>query len=119
MQRIEDAFLSTTGERAFERIERGEQYASLARRVWAARGLPDFWQHVLVAEGRIDIGTDAFVNEWDAVAPALVVEEAGGRATGIDGAPYPRADSLVTTNGVLHGAVLEALAPRDLVADSH
>jgi histidinol-phosphatase len=108
--RVEEALLSTTSRRAFDTIGIGVEYAALARRVWAERGFPDFWQHVLVAEGRVDIGTDSALNEWDLAAPGLIVEEAGGRATGLDGTPYPKASSLVTTNGLLHEAVLEALA---------
>jgi histidinol-phosphatase len=107
---LEDALLSTTSTRGFAAIGRGAQYASLSARVWAERGFPDFWQHVLVAEGRVDIGTDSVQNEWDLAAPGLIVEEAGGRATGLDGEPYPVAASLVTTNGLLHDAVLAALA---------
>ena len=52
----------------------------LARRAWHARGLGDFWAHMLVAEGAVDGAVDAVgVSEWDLAAVQVIVEEAGGR----------------------------------------
>lgn len=78
----------------------------LEPRAWHARGFGDFWQHVLVAEGAVDAALDAELAIWDYAAPALVVEEAGGRVTTLDGgalAPYKR---IVSSNGLLHDEVL-------------
>ena len=77
--------------------------------VWHARGFGDFWQHVLVAEGGIDAALDAELALWDYAAPSLVVTEAGGRVTTLDGgalAPYKR---IVSSNGLLHDEVLALL----------
>ncbi len=74
------------------------------------RGFGDFWQHALVAEGAGEIAVDPVVHAWD-IAPLLVLaEEAGGRATSLAGERTIHGGSLVTTNGVLHEAVLRALA---------
>ncbi|HEV7133182.1 MAG TPA: inositol monophosphatase family protein [Gaiellaceae bacterium] len=81
----------------------------LEPRAWHARGFGDFWQHVLVAEGAVDAALDAELAIWDYAAPALVVEEAGGRVTTLDGgalAPYKR---IVSSNGLLHDEVLALL----------
>jgi histidinol-phosphatase len=81
----------------------------LEPRAWHARGFGDFWQHVLVAEGGIDAALDAELAIWDYAAPSLIVTEAGGRITALDGgalAPYKR---IVSSNGLLHDEVLALL----------
>jgi histidinol-phosphatase len=81
-------------------------------RVWHARGLGDFWQHVLVAEGALDAAVDARLALWDYAAVAIVVEEAGGRAGAPDGGGARPDEQLVSTNGLVHDAVLELLRSR-------
>jgi histidinol-phosphatase len=74
----------------------------VVRRAWAVRGLSDFWQHCLVAEGAVDVATDSAVALWDYAAVRLIVEEAGGRCTTFDGSAPAPGESLLSTNGVLH-----------------
>jgi histidinol-phosphatase len=84
--------------------------AALEPRAWHARGLGDFWQHVLVAEGALDVAVDAELALWDYAAVALVVAEAGGRTSGLEGdAPRP-GGQLVASNGLLHDEVLALLS---------
>jgi histidinol-phosphatase len=78
-------------------------------RVWHARGIGDFWQHVLVAEGALDAAVDARLSLWDYAAVALVVQEAGGRSGAPDGAAARPDEQLVSTNGLVHDEVLELL----------
>jgi len=75
--------------------------------VWHARGFGDFWQHVLVAEGALDAAVDARLALWDYAALVLIVEEAGGRVTGLDGAPPRPGEQVVATNGLVHESLLE------------
>jgi histidinol-phosphatase len=96
VSRLEDAYVSTTSLRGFR------QFAALADRVAVARTYTDFWQYVLVAEGRIEAGCDTVMNEWDIVAPRLIIEEAGGRFT-IDERLY------LASNGLLHEEIRESL----------
>jgi histidinol-phosphatase len=98
VRRLEDAYLSTTTLRVTPPVH------ELAARVAVARTYPDFWQHVLVAEGRVDIAVELVLNEWDWKAPKLIVEEAGGRFT-TDPGLY------VTSNALLHEEALRALRP--------
>jgi len=79
------------------------------------RAFGDFWQHVLVAEGAIDLGIDAEANAWDLAAVQLVVTEAGGRFTDLGGADRFDGGSGVSSNGVLHDAALAALE-RDTIS---
>ena len=104
--RVEDAIVSTTSAAGMP-----AGWAALAGRAWADRGLGDFWQHCLVAEGAIEIGCDPVVELWDYAAIALLVAEAGGRCTTFEGeAPSPGGCSLVSTNGLLHVEAVAAFA---------
>jgi histidinol-phosphatase len=81
----------------------------LANRVERTRGFGDFYQHVLVAEGAGEIAVDPTMQPWDIAALQVLVEEAGGRTTSLAGETTIYGGSLVSTNGPLHAAVLEAL----------
>ena len=83
------------------------------RAAWHLRGFGDFWAHMLVAEGAVDVAVDAIgVTLWDLAAPMLVVEEAGGRFTDLDGHGRPDGGSAVASNGLLHEAALAATRAR-------
>jgi histidinol-phosphatase len=84
--------------------------AAVERVAWHARGIGDFWQHVLVAEGALDAAADADLALWDFAALVPIVEEAGGRVTGPDGAPPRPGAQVVSTNGLLHDELLALLA---------
>jgi histidinol-phosphatase len=80
------------------------------RAAWHLRAFGDFWAHMLVAEGAVDVAVDAVgVTVWDLAAPQVIVEEAGGRFTDLGGASRADGGSAVATNGHLHDAALAAL----------
>jgi histidinol-phosphatase len=84
------------------------------RAAWHLRAFGDFWAHMLVAEGSIDVAVDAIgVTLWDLAAPQVIVEEAGGRFTDIEGRSRADGGSAVATNAVLHDAALAALRGQD------
>ena len=92
----------------------GDRMLDLAHRCWRHRGLGDFWQHMLVADGAFDISIDPIVSYWDAAALLPILDEAGGRWSTLDGDRPEQpggVESLVCTNGVLHDAVIGALRP--------
>jgi len=90
----------------------GPRLLDLSHRCWRTRGIGDFWQHLLVAEGAFDIAVDPVVSLWDVAALVPIIEEAGGRWSTIDGGTDVDGGSFVTTNGMLHDTVLSALAGR-------
>lgn len=66
-----------------------------------------------VAAGRLDAFWEPELNPWDAAAGALLVQEAGGVVTGMDGAPYvAQTRNPLATNGLLHEAMLAFLRVR-------
>jgi histidinol-phosphatase len=101
VSRVEDAAISFAVE---------DELPELARRCWHPRGYGDFWAHMLVAEGAIDGAIDALgVSAWDLAAVQVIIEEAGGRFTDRAGAVRIDGGSAVTSNGLLHDALLEAV----------
>jgi histidinol-phosphatase len=87
----------------------GTGFATLAGRCWRTRAYGDFWSHLLVAEGSVDVATEPELSIWDVAALVPVVEEAGGRITSRTGGPVLAGGGAVTTNGRLHDLTLELL----------
>ncbi len=83
----------------------------LSRDVWRTRAYGDFWSHLLVSEGAVDASFEPEVSLWDLAAVQVVVEEAGGRFTDLDGVASADGGSAVCSNGLLHDRVLDALRP--------
>ena len=110
VNRLEEASFSHAGTGSFEREGYGPSLRALSERAWMERAYGDFWQHVLVAEGRLDFALEAVVNLWDLAAVQLIVEEAGGRFTDFDGVARSDGRSGLSSNGLLHDEVLAALA---------
>jgi histidinol-phosphatase len=106
---VEDAFISYDGLERFDGSARDGRLLHLARRCWRSRGLGDFWSHVLVAEGAVDIAAEPEVSLWDVAPIQVIVEEAGGRFTNLAGEARADGGSAVSTNGLLHDEVLAAL----------
>jgi histidinol-phosphatase len=102
--RIDDSAVSTTSAR---RMPAG--WTEIVARAWSNRGLGDFWQHCLVAEGALDVACDSLVNLWDYAPVQLIVEEAGGLCTTFTGDPPAHGASFVATNGALHAEVAALL----------
>jgi histidinol-phosphatase len=109
--KLEDASLSFSDLPDWETHGRLQGFLQLARSVWRTRAYGDFWSHMLVAEGAVDISAEPQVSLWDLAALQIIVEEAGGRFTSLEGEPTPDAGSAVCTNGRLHDEVLELLRP--------
>jgi histidinol-phosphatase len=106
---LSDASLSYSGLSSWEAVGRVNEFFGLTRKVWRTRAYGDFWSHVLVAEGAVDISAEADVNLWDLAALQIIVEEAGGAFTDLAGRPRPDCGSAVCTNGLLHSEVLSLL----------
>jgi histidinol-phosphatase len=108
---LADAVLSHASLTSWEQHGRGEQFLALVRGCWRTRGFGDFWSHVLVAEGAVDLAVEPEVQLWDLAALQVIVEEAGGRFTDLGGTATPAGGSAVSTNGLLHDQVLATLRP--------
>ena len=74
-----------------------------------SRGLGDFWSHMLVAEGAVDIAAEPSLALWDMAALDVIVREAGGTFSNLAGEVGPFGGSAISTNTLLHPTVMAAL----------
>jgi histidinol-phosphatase len=81
----------------------------LAHAAWHAQPFSDFWAHLLVAEGAVEVAVEHVMNPWDNAVLQVVVEEAGGRFSDLRGERRYDGGSAVSTNGLLHDEVLALL----------
>jgi len=91
--------------------DRLEPFQKMLANAWRTRGIGDFWSHMLVAEGAVDVAIEPSLAVWDMAALDIIVREAGGTFTNIAGQSGPFGGSGVSTNGVLHNAVINGLNP--------
>ncbi len=107
-----DASFSYSDHVGWNERSAGQGLFDLATRVWRTRAYGDFWSHLLVAEGAVDVAAEPELGPWDIAALVPIVIEAGGRITAFDGGPALAGGSAVTTNSALHPTVLRLLRPR-------
>ncbi len=91
--------------------DRLSSFQKMLDNAWRTRGMGDFWSHMLVAEGAVDVAIEPTLAVWDMAALDIIVREAGGVFTNVDGVTGPFGGSGVSTNGVLHNAVINGLNP--------
>jgi histidinol-phosphatase len=91
--------------------DRLEPFQKMLAHAWRTRGIGDFWSHMLVAEGAVDIAIEPSLALWDMAALDIIVREAGGTFTNTAGHNGPFGGSGVSTNGLLHNAVINGLNP--------
>ncbi len=106
---LSTAFLSYASLGGWEAAGRLDAFLGLTRACARTRAFGDFWSHLLVAEGVVDLAAEPVVSLWDLAALQVIVEEAGGRFTDLSGVARPDGGSAVTTNGLLHDQVLALL----------
>src|SRR5260221_7221138 len=86
---LQDASMSFSSLSGWERQGGLGGFLGLARSVWRTRAYGDFWSHVLVAEGAVDVSAEPEVSLWDVAALQVIVEEAGGTFTDLTGKATP------------------------------
>jgi histidinol-phosphatase len=107
--KLADASFSYSSLSGWEEQGRLDGFLELGRSVWRTRAYGDFWSHMLVAEGAVDVCAESEVSLWDLAALQVIVEEAGGMFTDLSGRATPDGGSAVSTNGLLHTEVLDLL----------
>jgi histidinol-phosphatase len=108
VRRLEDASFSYSSLSGWEDRDRLEDVLSLMRRCWRTRAYGDFWSYMLVAEGAVDIAAEPELEVYDMAALDVIVREAGGSFTSLDGSAGPWGGNAVATNTHLHDAALAA-----------
>ncbi|MFE7135841.1 histidinol-phosphatase [Streptomyces sp. NPDC057638] len=111
--RLQDASFAYSSLSGWEEQGRLGGFLDLTRACWRTRGYGDFWPYMMVAEGSLDICAEPELSLWDMAALAVVVQEAGGTFTGLDGVPGPHSGNAAASNGLLHSELLDHLNRRD------
>jgi histidinol-phosphatase len=112
VDRLADASLSYSSLSGWQDTGRFDAFLELTRSVWRTRAYGDFWSHMLVAEGAVDVSCEPELALHDMAALVPIVTEAGGRFTSLRGEPGPFGGSAVASNGLLHDEVLKVLEGR-------
>jgi histidinol-phosphatase len=108
---LTDAYLSNGRLSYFEELGKVPQLLDVSRPAKWARGMGDFWMYHLVSEGKIDVMMEASVKFWDIAAAKVIIEEAGGKMTQLDGNPITyQSTTVLATNGLLHQKIVKAMA---------
>jgi histidinol-phosphatase len=103
--RLADAQLLYGSGRDIAASGRAPGFESLLRDAWRERGFGDFWGYSLIAEGAAEAMIEVELSPWDAAAPLILVEEAGGRATDWEGRRRIDTGTFLASNGALHETV--------------
>ena len=103
---LEDASLSYSSLTGWDERDRLEDMLALSRRCWRTRAYGDFWSYVLLAEGAVDLAAEPELEIYDMAALDVIVREAGGTFTSLDGTPGPFGGNALASNGRLHDQAL-------------
>jgi len=87
-----------------------ELVVRLLARAERDRGFGDFWQHMLVAEGALEVALEPLASIWDIAALQVIVEEAGGKFTDLAGVRRLDGGNAISSNGLFHDEIARALA---------
>jgi histidinol-phosphatase len=109
---LADAQIVFSTLRGLEDAGMGDGLRRIIHRAWRDRGFGDFWGHMLVAQGAAETMIEYGVKPWDMAAPYVVLTEAGGRMTDLDGRASWTAANVLSSNGVLHDDLLALLQAR-------
>ena len=89
--------------------ERLAPFQELMSSAWRTRGIGDFWSHMLVAEGAVDVAIEPSLALWDMAALDIIVREAGGRFTNVAGVDGSLGGSGLSTNSAIHQKIVDTL----------
>lgn len=111
--RLSDAVVSTGNLKTLARSARWNRFGELIGQVNRIRGYGDFVHYHLLARGALDVVIESDVDILDIAALTVIVREAGGLFTDLEGAPVDLdTTSVLATNGVLHDVVREGMMTR-------
>jgi len=109
---LSSTIVSTGNLKTLARSPGWARFGELIPRISRIRGYGDFVHYHLLARGSLDVVIESDVNILDIAALTVIVREAGGTFTDLQGAEVGlETTSVLATNGLLHAAISEALLP--------
>jgi histidinol-phosphatase len=115
--KVADAFMSYSDLDEWVGSPRGQVFVDLLRDCGRTRAFGDFWSYMLVAEGVIDFAAEPELALHDMAACEVVVREAGGAFTNLDGRPGPVGPGALASNGFLHEELVSRLTPVEITEE--
>jgi histidinol-phosphatase len=110
---LADAFVLHASLEEFVVTDEIHGLLQLVRGSRGSRGMGDAWAHLMVARGSAEVLVEASpCFEWDWTATSVIVAEAGGTVSNLEGGPPTPGCRLLVTNGLLDEAVRRALTHR-------
>jgi histidinol-phosphatase len=109
VSRLDDASLSYSSLAGWDDRDRLDAFVALTRRCWRTRAYGDFWSYMLLAEGAVDLAAEPDLQLYDMAALDVIVREAGGVFSSLDGTPGPLGGDALASNGRLHEQALAFL----------
>lgn len=103
-------FSSGNLKRLTQNSEKWANYGKLVGQVNSTRGFGDFLQYHFLATGKVDVIVESDVNILDIAALSIIVNEAGGKMTALDGKAIDLdVTTILATTPKLHQVVLDIL----------
>lgn len=109
-RKLDDAFLAFSSVDDWLGGPREDAFVELVRDTRRSRGFGDFWGHMLVARGAVDLMIEPSLRIWDWASIVVIVEEAGGVVTTFEGGEPADGASILTSNAVVHDEVVRRLS---------
>jgi len=107
---VKDSYMSFGSLKYFEQTDTNDQLMELAKEVRWARGICDFWSYHLLVQGKLEIMIEPVTKLWDIAAMNVIVSEAGGKLTQLDGSPIAHnTTTALATNGRIHDEIVAKL----------
>ena len=107
---VKDSYMSFGSLKYFEQTDTNDQLMELAKEVRWARGIGDFWSYHLLVQGKLEIMIEPVTKLWDIAAMNVIVSEAGGKLTQLDGSPIAHnTTTALATNGRIHDEIVAKL----------
>ena len=106
---LSGAMVFTTGTGPSKNKAAQEKIRRLPDSARNGRAFGGFWQHMLVAEGAVETALDWRSKPWDLAPLGIIVEEAGGKSTNMQGQRTIYTGDFLSTNGKIHEEALKLL----------
>jgi histidinol-phosphatase len=107
---IEDAQVLYGSGREIAASGRAPGFEALLDAAWRERGFGDFWGYALVAEGAAEAMIEVGMHSWDLAPMQLLLAEAGGLLTDLQGVPTIHGAGAIGSNGRFHEQLVRDLA---------
>jgi histidinol-phosphatase len=110
IERLEDAQIVTSSGVELVLDPTVPGFVRTAGRAWRERGFGDFWGYTLVAEGAAEAMIEIGMHAWDLAPMQLLIDEAGGRLTDLQGVRTIHGAGAIASNGRFHDQLVRELA---------